>query len=193
MATTKEQLADRLVKAMKKDLEAFIGQQSPEAAEAKAAYEELEKQKAAAAKALGEDSAAYAGAVKAIEKEQSKLDTDDKKGEANNRKHAALALVIAAREFKLPVALRKSATSSGSGTGSRSRMSTKELADACEVVLKALPAKSVPDDKCKSIGELADATNLDANTVKSALSKMKRDGSAESNGKRGTGGGWRKA
>jgi cysteinyl-tRNA synthetase len=192
MPITKEKLSEQLVKAMKKSVEDFVSQTSPEATEAQAAYDELEKEKAKVTKALGEGVATDA-ALKALDKEQSKLDLDDKKGTANNRKHAAWAVVAASNEFKLPVALRKSAVGSRASSGTRSRLSKAEIEEASEAVLKALPPKNTGDDNCMAIGDIADATSLDADTVKSALGKLKRDEKAASNGKRGSGGGWRRA
>lgn len=190
---TKEQLGDRILKSIQKDVEAFIAQPSPEAEQAQREFDALEDQKKTAEKALGTDSAAYKAALKAIEKEQAKLDTEDKKGQQNNRKHAAWAIVYVANHLKLPVMLKKAALGERGGAGARMRMSNAELADVAETVLADLPPKSTKDENCKRLTEIGESTNLDSDTIKRALSKLKRDGKATSNGIRGGGGGWRKA
>lgn len=163
MAQTKEKLADSIEKAIKKIVGDYVSQQSPEAAAAQKEFDTLENQKQAANKALGADSAAAKAAVKALEKEQKKLDTDDAKGEANNRKHAAWAVVHACNNLKLPVKLKASKAASVGG-GGRTNVSKEEREAAIKAILKAVGKTA----EGKKSGDIREAVGVDKKVFDSA-------------------------
>jgi hypothetical protein len=192
---TKEQLADSIEQAIAKLVEEFVDQPSPEAKKAQARFDELESDKRKVLQALDEANPAAKAAVSAIESEQQQLDTEDRKSLQNNRRHAAWAMVHAANNLRLPVMLKKTARTpaTSNGNASHRRIPAKDIEAAAEKVLKSLPPQSTPDERCFDLATITDDTELEKSVVRSALGKLKRDGRAESNGKRGMAGGWRKA
>ncbi|MEM6504037.1 MAG: hypothetical protein AAF711_01075 [Planctomycetota bacterium] len=187
-AMTKETLIEQLTGAIRSLVDRYKAQKSEAALKVEAEQAKLEKLR----DELGEDSPAYAGLEKVI----AGLGYDPGADEKRRLQEASLALVAAANAVGLKVALRKVAGRSGSGStsgGTRTRMSSAALEEASEKIHKVLPPANTGDDNCKPIGAIAEESGFDPAVVRSALSKLKRDGWAESNGRRGQAGGWRKA
>ncbi len=194
---TKEQLADQLQPAITKLITDFVAQKSPESQKAQEALDALEEDKAKVIRALGgADSPAAKAAIAAIQKQQDSLTLDPSKDQMHNRRHAAWALVHAANNLKLPVRLREDTRRSQgpapTAERQRSRITKADLTAATDAVYRVLPPAGTRDTDCLAVDAIATASGLDKDLTRSALGKLKRDGRAESNGRRGPGGGWRR-
>ncbi|MEM9294647.1 MAG: hypothetical protein AAGA57_02505 [Planctomycetota bacterium] len=186
---TREQLADRLSDMLKPVVERYADQKSAIALRAEAEIQKIEQLKAT----LGEDSPAVAKLQEAVEM----LDYDGTSNRKARLQEASFALVHAANSLGLKVQLRAAGKGRGRAPAApgakRTRMSRADIASAADAILKTLPPKNTGDDNCKPKSEIADDTGLPASAVDSALLRLKREGRATSNGRRGAGGGWRRA
>jgi len=199
-ALTKERLVDLLRPAMKDPIDQYAAQKSAAATKAEADRAELEKVKAQ----LGADSPAAAELDRAIKSLEHDPGTDRKA----RLREAAIAVVAVCNELGVPVEVKKPRSATGSGAastaslsaeegkksgGKRKRTSPAEIERLSQLVRKSLPPASTSDARCKTIEDITNETGLSKDEVRSALSKLKREGDAESNGFRGPRGGWRKA
>ncbi len=121
--------------------------------------------------------------------QQQMRDIDKQLGQIEN--DTAVALKIAAKEAGVKLTLEnrqgKSAPASG---GKRPRMTKDEVEVATSALLKALPDN---DGEYVGVSELAEKAGIDATKARTILQKLKKNDQAESNGMRGTGGGWHRA
>ena len=188
---TQEELSQQLLSQIEDTINEFLDQPSPSAARGEDHREAIESAKAGLAKTLGEDSASYRNAVAALEDDAASVEVSAKEQRKENLVLAAAALVDAAKELKLPVQVKQTKGGKpgrggrGSG-GRRRRMTASEMNDAVEKVFNALPKGA---NTYVSRNELREEVGFDPGSV---LLKMKREGSAISNGRRGAGGGWRR-
>ncbi len=169
-AMTKEQLSERIDSAISGMIKDFLSQPSPESIQAEKDFKALEEQKQAA-RALGEDSAAYKAAAKEIEKQQKALDQSDAKGQQTNRRQAAWAVVHVCNTLRVPVALKKAAPVSGGNgapaeTRSRGRRPKEQIEQERAAILGAMSKKR------QSPQEIAEKADLDLDSVRSDLDAM---------------------
>lgn len=186
---TSNQLVNQIRKAIKGPVEEFLKQPSEAAKEQETAKAQIEKAKQELAKTLGgKDNSAYKAAAASLDAEAKNTGVDGRSEQAARRREAAAALVEAAGDLKLPVRIKpnKKTGKPGRPRGSRKRMTAAEMAGAVDKIHKALPDKK---SEFISKSELAKKVGFDPSSV---LLKMKRDGTAVSNGRRGVGGGWRR-
>ena len=85
------------------------------------------------------------------------------------------------------------AVPTASRVGRRKRMTRQETEELSGRIYAKLPSASTSDANCETVSSLADKTGIEPQTVTVMLQKLRRDGYAESNGRRGLAGGWRKA
>ena len=190
---SRDQLTNSIRDSIKGTVENFISQKSEAAQKAEAERAKLQEFK----QQLGEGSLALKGIEKAIRD----LEHDPSADEKVRRQEAAFALVTFANELKLPVQLAKRSRRSSSGTrasrgssgGGGGRMSQDEMERVADAVYDTLPPAGTTDDECLSKDEIADQAGVDRSALDSALLKLRRDGKAETNGKRGPSAGWRRA
>lgn len=190
---TKTQLAEKLRSALEPILTDFVAQPSPGASANEEQRKAIEQRRENARKSMGEDDPAFQAASKVYDEELDGLKVSSAQQHQENRRLAAEALVAVTKELRVPVKLKKKSESGGPGgragtalDGRRNRKSPETLEKEMAAVLKALPRASasfVPKS------DIAAKVNFDPT---SALLKLKRLGDAASNGRRGTGGGWRK-
>jgi hypothetical protein len=191
----KEQLGTDLLKKLEPMVEQFASQPSPRALEAREKLAEIEEKKAGAAKLLGEGTAAYKAAVRALEEDEKACKVNESFQRKQNLQLFAEALVYVCNHLRVPVKLKDAGgptqsagkSSGGSGGGKRTRKTAEAMQQESDAVLKALPSAS---GKYVSKADIETKVGFDPT---SALLKLKRDGDAESNGMRGSAGGWRKA
>jgi hypothetical protein len=101
-----------------------------------------------------------------------------------------VGLKEAARAAGVKLELSNGKSKTVSKDGSKS-MSSAEAVAAADAVYGALPPKS--GKTFTSQADLAAKIGMDGAVVQKALGKLKRDGRAKSNGKRGRQGGWQRA
>lgn len=193
---SKERLVDLLRPEMGDRIEKFASQKSDKALEAEAEIAKIESLKST----LGEGSPALAELDRAVQA-LAYNPADDRKARLRD---AAIAVVAICNELGVPVEVKKPRVSAASSQapaapaakpagGKRRRTSPAEIERLSQLVRKALPPASTSDARCKTIEDITADTGLSKDEVRSALSKLKREGDAESNGFRGPRGGWRKA
>ncbi|MEM7682339.1 MAG: hypothetical protein AAF288_10330 [Planctomycetota bacterium] len=187
---TREQLADRLGELLRPVIDRYADQKSALALRAEAEIHKIEQLKTT----LGADSPAVAKLQEAVEA----LDYNGASNRKMRMEEASFALVHAANSLGLKIQLRSAGKGRGRPAGStggakRTRMTRAAIADAAAQILKTLPPKNTGDDNCKAKGDIAEDTGLPQSAVDSALLRLKREGKAESNGRRGAGGGWRRS
>ncbi|MEM1208880.1 MAG: hypothetical protein AAGI54_06380 [Planctomycetota bacterium] len=192
---TKERLVDLLRPAMSDSIEKFASQKSDKALEAEAEIAKIESLKST----LGEGSPALAELDKAV----AALAYDPADDRKARLRDAAIAVATICNQLGVPIEVKKprvpaAATTTAEpaakpATGKRRRTSPAEIERLSQLVRKSLPPASTSDARCKTIEDITSDTGLSKDEVRSALSKLKRDGDAESNGFRGPRGGWRKA
>ncbi|MCH7490030.1 MAG: hypothetical protein IID05_04970 [Gemmatimonadetes bacterium] len=127
---------------------------------------------------------------KAVAKQKARLEPDTASLKKKRIQEVSQALVMACNNLRLPVSVKKAKRSGGSSDGSVGRLPRAELEAACQKILKTLPSKS---GKYLNGAEVAKNVDLTPVVLRSALSKLKRDGLAVTNGKKGMAGGYRKA
>lgn len=140
----------------------------------------------AAIKAVGPDTTEG----KAIAKQKARLEPDTTELKKKRVQEVSEAVVMACNSMRLSVSLKKAKHYSGSSNGSVQRLPKAELDEACKKILKTLPPKS---GKYMNGAEVAKIVDLTPVVLRSALSKLKRDGLTVSNGRKGMAGGYRKA
>ena len=140
----------------------------------------------AAIQALGPDTPEG----KAIAKQKAKLEPDVARLRKQRTQEVSEALVMASSSLRLSVALKKTKHSSGSSNGSVQRLPKEQLEEACQKILKSLPSKS---GKFLNGADVAEKVDLTPVVLRSALAKLKREGLAITNGKKGRAGGYRRA
>ncbi|MEM6333794.1 MAG: hypothetical protein AAF823_10700 [Planctomycetota bacterium] len=194
---TKERLIDLLRPVMTEPIETYASQKSDKALEAEAEVAKIEQLK----EQLGADSPA----VKALEEAISTLAFDPNDDRKARLRDAAVAVVAICNELKVPVEVKRPKPAPGTVASpaaapaaaekpkKRKRTPPAEIERLALLVRKALPPASTSDARCKTIEQISDETGVSKDEVRSALSKLKREGDAESNGFRGPRGGWRKA
>ena len=185
-----EELSQRLLDQIEDTINEFLDQPSPSAAANEDHREAIEHAKAGLAKTLGEDSASYRNAVAALEEDAAGSKVPAREQRKENLTLAAAALVDAAKSLKLPIQVKATKNGKGGrtrkGSGRRRRMTAAQMQEAVSQVFDALPKGN---NTFASRAELSETLGFDPGTV---LLKMKREGSAISNGRRGAGGGWRR-
>ena len=127
---------------------------------------------------------------KNIAKQKAKLEPDIAKLRKQRTQEVSEALVMACNSLRLSVSLKKAKHSGASSNGSVQRLPKADLEEACKKILKTLPTKS---GKFLNGAHVAEKLDLEPVVLRSALAKLKRDGLAVSNGKKGRAGGYRKA
>ncbi|MEM0913096.1 MAG: hypothetical protein AAGB29_11770 [Planctomycetota bacterium] len=193
---TKERLVDLLRPAMSENVEKFSSQKSDKALQAEAEIAKIES----LLSGMAEDSPARAE----LERATQTLAYDPSDDRKSRLRDAAIAVVTICNELGVPVEVKKpkaAPAATGGATapadkaagGKRRRTSPAEIERLAVTVRKALPPASTSDARCKTIEDIAGDTGLSKDAVRSALSKLKREGDAVSNGFRGPRGGWRKA
>lgn len=191
----KEQLTDKLRVAISPLIEEFSAQPSPGSAANEEKRKAIEERREAVRKSLGEDDPAYRAASDVLDQALDGLKISDAHQRKENLRIAAEALIHVTNTLRLPVKL-KTKTESGlsgggkagtPGDGRRFRKTAKMLAEETTAVLKALPRSG---SAFMPKGEINEKVGFDST---SALLKLKREGQANSNGRRGSGGGWRRA
>lgn len=187
---TKEQLVDRIRQALSYELRSFLEQMTSE----EQAYQAQIANATAQAEAAPFPEIAKAWKEKAKDLQANKPDLS-----AGRRQEAALALKVVANEFRLPLELRPSATETtksakGAGKGvqaakeSGKRMKRSDMQKLLAAVIAALPA----DGAWARISELAEKAGASTGDVRSALLRLKREGQAQSNGRKGLAGAWKR-
>ncbi len=191
----KEQLSDKLQAAIHPLIEEFIGQPSPGASAKEEERAAVEKRRENARKSLGEEDPAFRAANDVLDQLLEALQVSSTDQKKENRRIAAEALIHVTNGLRLPVKLKPKSETGGrkpggrAGTaadGRRNRKTAEVLARETAAVVKALPraaAAFVPKS------DITEKVGFDPT---SALLKLKREGVAVSNGRRGSGGGWRK-
>ena len=192
---TKTQLIDKLRSAVEPILTDFVAQPSPGASANEEQRKAIEQRRENARKSMGDDDPGFQAASKVYDDELDGLKVSTSQQKKENQRLAAEALVAVTNELRIPVKLKKKSESGAAapkgraGTerdGRKNRKSPETLEKEVAAVLKALPratAGFVPKS------EITKKVGFDPT---SALLKLKRLGDAASNGRRGTGGGWRK-
>lgn len=187
---TKEQLTNEFLRALKDPIKKFTDAPS----EASREVESMEKENASKKKELarvfgGTDSAAYKAAAAELDHEVHSSKPDRRSENAQRRRQIAEALMVVANEHRLPLQLKKPVKAGGSGAkggGRRGRMTREQMNGAVQSVYDALPEKK---GEFMAKSELAEKVGFDPQSV---LLKMKREGTAQTNGMRGPGGAWRR-
>ena len=188
---TTDQLAQEIAKALKGPIEKF--QDAPTSASKELA--ELEKKHSAKKKELakvlsGTSSASYKAAAAELDQELQSSRPDKRSERANQRRQIAAAILEVAAEYRLPLQLKKAPKASRNGSGrsggQRSRMTRAQMQEAVQQVYNALPEKK---GEFISKADIAEKVGFDPQSV---LLKMKRDGTATTNGMRGPGGAWQR-
>ena len=118
--------------------------------------------------------------LKEIDKQLDQLDSD-----------VAVALKIAAKDAGVSLSFDGSKRRGSGGNGAtRHRMTKEESERYTSMMTKALPNKS---GKFVGVSELARSCKLEVSQARTLLQKLKTKKQAETNGIRGSGGGWRRA
>ncbi len=186
VSMSKEQLTDQIRDAISPLVERYAAQKSQRAIDMEKQAEEIELMR----KKLGEDSPAY----KALQGAIDMLEADPGADRKQRLEDASLAVVAAGNDLGLKLRLRRQpGRTAGKTSGRRTRMSSADSADMAEKVLGVLPPPSTKTEKCMSKEDIAQKTGIDSSKLQSVLLRLKREGKAESNGKRGLAGGWRRA
>lgn len=191
---TKEQLSDKLRAAISPLIEDFSAQPSPGSSANEEKRKEIEERREILRKGLGEDDPAYRAASDVLNQALDGLKLSESQQRKENLRIAAEALIHVTNTLRMPMKLKTKAESglgaaSKAGTstdGRRFRKTAKALAEETAAVMKILPRSNAG---YMSKGEINEKVGFDAT---SALLKLKREGEANSNGRRGSGGGWRK-
>ena len=193
---TKEQLSDKLQSALTPIVESFVKQASPAASAQEDQRKAIEERRENARKSLGDDDEAFRAANSVLDRQLDELKVSDADQRKENRRLAAEALVHVTNNLRLPLKLKpkNAAGTPGAGgkagtanDGRRNRKSGEVLAREVAAVVKALPRAA------SAFVPKSDITEKVGFDPTSALLKLKRTGEAVSNGRRGAGGGWRRA
>lgn len=199
MPITKEQLAERLIALMRDDVLEFLEQSSPGSIKNKREYDRLEKQKKLI-KAAVTNKEERAAELAAIDDLQAGLDFTGLQSTGKYAKSAAKAIVIAAKHYGLPVILDEKEKYNVASTKAVKRLSADHtkvskhrLILISEQLLELLPPSKAHADDCISLSELARKIGKSENVTKLALMRLKRNGVATTNHRKGRASGWRRS
>ncbi|BAM02749.1 hypothetical protein [Phycisphaera mikurensis] len=189
---TKEQLSDKIRAALTPLVEDFVAQPSPGANATEEQRVAIERRRQSVRESLGEDDPAYKAASEVLDESLRNLSVSNASQKKENLRLVAEALVVVTNGLRVPVKLKpkgetRSSAAAQKTDGRRNRKSSETLAEETAAVLKALPRASA------AFVPKSDITEKVGFDPTSALLKLKREGNAVSNGRRGAGGGWRKA
>lgn len=181
---TKEMLADRIRSVVSHEVKAFLDQMSHEEAAYQAQIEEFKAQAAAAT---------LKSVADAWKSEAKRLEADRPDTSATRRQAAAMAVLFITNELRLPLQLKGAAQEASKPAKAAAEKSGKRMPRAVMQQLLGNLIKAFPaDGSFIRIAELAEKTGADISDVRSALLRLKREGKAESNGRKGKGGAWKR-